>query len=133
MKSELNFHHVGTLVDDMGAAVLNYTNIFGMDSASDVIRVASQQVDVCFIKVGSSSYIELVCPYSEESKVFNMLKKRVTYYHIGYKVDNITLAVAELEAQDFKAMEFFSSEAFDGKRCIFLFSPDAHLFELIEA
>ncbi len=133
MKSELIFHHVGTLVDDMDAAVQNYANIFGKESVSGVVRVASQQVDVCFIKVGSISYIELVHPYSDESKVFNMLKKRVTYYHIGYKVENITLAVAELEAQDFKAMEYFSSEAFEGKRCIFLFSPDAHLFELIEA
>lgn len=133
MKSELSFHHVGTLVEDMDSAVQNYTNIFGKESASAVIRVASQQVDVCFIKVGSSSYIELVHPYSEESKVFSMLKKRVTYYHTGYKVEDIVRAVAELEARDFKAMEYFSSEAFEGKRCIFLFSPDAHLFELIEA
>lgn len=133
MKSDLNFHHVGTLVEDMNVAVQNYTNIFGKESASEVIRVASQQVDVCFIKVGNSSYIELVHPYSSESKVFNMLKKRVTYYHIGYKVEDIESAVAKLEAQEFKAMEYFSSEAFEGKRCIFLFSPDAHLFELIEA
>lgn len=133
MKSELEFHHVGTLVEDMELAVQNYTNIFGKESASDIIRVESQQVDVCFIKVGSSSYIELVAPYTQESKVFNMLKKRVTYYHVGYKVDNIESAVAKLETQDFKAMEYFFSEAFEGKRCIFLFSPEAHLFELIEA
>ena len=132
MKSELNFHHVGLLVDDMEVAVQNYTNIFGEESASEITRVASQHVDVCFIKVGISSYIELVRPYSDESKVFNMLKKRVTYYHIGYKVEDIVQAVAELEVQDFKVMEYFSSEAFEGKRCIFLFSPDAHLFELIE-
>ncbi len=133
MKSELIFHHVGTLVEDMEVAVQNYTNIFGKESASNIIRVESQQVDVCFIKVGSSSYIELVAPYTQESKVFNMLKKRVTYYHIGYKVEDIESAVTKLEAQEFKAMEYFSSEAFEGKRCIFLFSPDAHLFELIEA
>jgi methylmalonyl-CoA epimerase len=132
MKTKLNFHHVGTLVDDMESAVLNYKNIFGHNCASQIIRIETQKVDVCFIQIADNSFIELVQPYSEDSKVFNMLKKRVTYYHIGYKVDNITEAVAELELQDFKAMEYFSSEAFEGKRCIFLFSPDAHLFELIE-
>jgi catechol 2,3-dioxygenase-like lactoylglutathione lyase family enzyme len=132
MNSRLIFHHVGTLVDDMKESLSNYTNIFGKDSASPVYRVESQKVDVCFVKTGENSFVELVWPYSEDSKVFKLLKKRVTFYHCGYKVDDIEQAVAALEEQGFRAMEYFSSEAFEGKRCIFLFSPEAHLFELIE-
>lgn len=133
INSRLNFHHVGTLVDNIEDALGNYTSIFGKDSASAVYRIESQKVDVCFVKIGENSFVELVQPYSDESKVYNLLKKRVTYYHIGYKVDDIEQAVKELDLQGFRAMEYFFSEAFEGKRCIFLFSPEAHLFELIEA
>lgn len=133
MKALLIFHHVGTLVDDMENAVTNYKNIFGQNCASPVIYIESQKVSVCFIRIADNSFIELVQSRSEDSKVFNLLKKRVTYYHIGYKTDDIEVAVAELEEMGFRAMEYFYSEAFEGKRCIFLFSPEAHLFELIES
>lgn len=132
MNNKLIFHHVGTLVEDMESARLHYADIFGPDSISHVISVKSQKVNVCFVKVGEQSYIELVAPYSEDSVVSGMIKKRVTYYHIGYKVSDIESAVAELEAIEYRPMEYFFSEAFEGKRCIFLFSPDMHLFELIE-
>lgn len=123
MNHKLTFHLVRTLVKDMQESLLNYTAIFVMDSASAVCRLESQKVDVCFVKTGENSFVELVWPYSEDSKVFKLLKKRVTCCHCGYKVDDTEQAVAALEEQGFRAMEYFSSEAFEGKRCIFLFSP----------
>jgi hypothetical protein len=33
---------------------------------------------------------------------------------------------------NYKTLDIFDSEAFEGKRCVFLFSPEAHLIELIE-
>ena len=123
---------MGTLVDNMESAILHYSALFGESSISRVICVESQQVNVCFVRMVDESYIELVEPYSEESVVYKLLKKRVTYYHIGYKVEDIVSTVAELEEMEYRPMEYFYSEAFEGKRCIFLFSPDAHLIELIE-
>ncbi len=132
MNHPLYFHHVGTVVDNMASAIKNYSDLFGPDSISAIIKVESQKVNVCFVRMADESFIELVEPYSEESVVFKLLKKRVTYYHIGYKVDDITATATELEQMDYKPMEYFFSEAFEGKRCLFLFSPEAHLIELIE-
>ncbi|MBK6346048.1 MAG: VOC family protein [Bacteroidales bacterium] len=132
MENRLQFHHVGTLVENMADAISHYTDLFGPESVSPVIAIGSQQVNVCFVKMANESYIELVESCGEESVVSKMVKKKVTYYHIGYKVDNITSTVSELEQMDYRPMDYFHSEAFEGKRCIFLFSPDMHLIELIE-
>ncbi|MHC1775966.1 MAG: VOC family protein [Lentimicrobium sp.] len=132
MNHQLYFHHVGTIVENMASAIKSYSDLFGISNISDIIKVESQKVNVCFVRIADMSFIELVEPYSEESVVFKLLKKRVTYYHIGYKVDDIVATAAELEQLDYKPLEYFYSEAFEGKRCLFLFSPDAHLVELIE-
>jgi methylmalonyl-CoA/ethylmalonyl-CoA epimerase len=132
MENRLQFHHVGTLVDNMDDAIKHYSELFGHENISPVIVIGSQNVNVCFVKMADESFIELVESCSDESVVARLLKKRVTYYHIGYKVDNITATVSELERLDYRPMEYFYSEAFEGKRCIFLFSPDTHLIELIE-
>ncbi len=128
----LEFHHVGLVVESIETSILHYSALFGTENISNIYKIDSQMVKVCFVKVGPSSFIELVEPIGEESQVFKLLKKRVSYYHVAYKVSQITEAVARFEALDYKAMAYFNSEAFDGKRCIFLFSPEAHLIELIE-
>ncbi len=128
----LEFHHIGLLVDNIENSILHYSAMFGKENISDVIRIDTQKVNVCFVKVGPGSYIELVEPLGEESPVYKLLKKRVSYYHIGYKVNDIIGAVSKLEPLNYKPMTYFNSEAFEGKKCIFLFSPEAHLIELIE-
>ena len=128
----LNFHHVGLLVENIKSSLLHYTELFGVQNISNVYEITSQKVKICFVKVGDDIYIELVEPIGEESVVYKLLKKRISYYHVGYKVSNILVEVKKLEKLNYKAMDFFNSEAFDGKRCVFLFNPDAHLIELIE-
>jgi methylmalonyl-CoA epimerase len=128
----LTFHHIGLLVDNIGDSIQHYADLFGKENVSEIVEVATQKVKVCFVKIGEKSYIELVTPTDEDSVVSKLLKKRVSYYHIGYKVGDIAGAVEELERMHYKPLEFFESEAFDGKKCIFLISPDGHLLELIE-
>lgn len=128
----LEFHHVGLLVESIEASIGNYISLFGKENVSDIIRIDSQNVNVCFVKIANDSYIELVESLGENSQVHQLLKKRITYYHIGYKVSDIVATVSELEALNYKPMRYFNSEAFGNKRCVFLFSPEAHLIELIE-
>ena len=130
--SFLRFHHVGLLVDDIETSANHYKAIFGADNISPISFVASQKVNVCFVKNGTDSYIELVQPADDTSVVSKLLKKRLSYYHVAYKVANIYEAITKLEQLNYKAMELFNSEAFDGKLCVFLFTPEAHLIELIE-
>ena len=128
----LSFHHIGLLVKDINISIEHYSELFGTENISKLYRIDSQKVNVCFVTIGDGSFIELVEPLGELSPVYNLLKKRTSYYHMGYKVENIEASIAKLEAMNYKTMEIFDSEAFDGKRCVFLFSPEAHLIELIE-
>jgi len=129
----LQFHHVGLLVDDIEASARQYGAVFGSEQVSEPVLVSTQQVKVCLIKNGINSFLELVQPTGEDSVVSKLLKKRVSYYHVAYTVKNIPDAIAAFEKLDYRAMETFASEAFGGRLCVFLFSPEAHLIELIEA
>jgi methylmalonyl-CoA epimerase len=129
---DLTFHHVGIAVSRIDEAVASYEVLFGASSISPVYAVSSQQVNVCFVNIGNGSFIELVEPTSEESGIQRLRKKGYTYYHMAYLTANIEDTVNRLVELNYKPMEFFNSEAFNGKRCIFLFSPEAHLIELIE-
>lgn len=129
---ELRFHHIGLLVENIEKSIVNYSQLFGKSNISEVFEVHPHKVKVCFVEMATSGYIELVEPVGDDSVVSKLLKKKVSYYHIGYRVSHISSVVGRLEALNYKAMEYFSSEAFGGKKCIFLFSPEAHLIELIE-
>jgi methylmalonyl-CoA epimerase len=128
----LNFHHVGLLVENLEFSINHYSKLFGEHNISKIYKINSQKVNVCFVKLGDATFIELVEPIGEDSVVSKLLKKRISYYHVGYKVSDILAEVKKLEELNYKAMDLFNSEAFKGKRCIFLFNPDAHLIELIE-
>ena len=132
LTSMLTFHHVGLLVESMDDAVKHYSHLFGDENISGICTIESQKVKVCFVKISENSYIELVQPVNEESVVYKLLKKKINYYHMAYRVNDITGTVQKLEELNYKPLQFFNSEAFEGKRCIFLFSPDASLIELIE-
>ena len=128
----LKFHHIGLLVENLEFSMRQYSNLFGEQNISKVHEIHSQKVNVCFVKVGDDSYIELVEPLGKDSIVYKLLKKRISYYHIGYKVSNISTTIKKLEALNHKVMGEFNSEAFGGGKCVFLFTPETHLIELIE-
>ena len=130
--NKLIYHHTGIIVNNIKDSILHYSAVFGSESVSEIYTVTSQDVKVCFIKNGQESYIELVESISEDSPVNKMLKKKISYYHIAYKVDNISNSINDLENLNYKSLGVFNSEAFNGKKCGFLFNPDGHLIELIE-
>lgn len=129
---EFEFHHIGLIVQDMEEAITNYALLFGHENISAVFTLDSQKVKECFVKNGVNSYIGLVSPIVKDSVVNNFLKKGINYYHLAYKVKNINDSIKFLENLNYKALEMFSSEAFGNKLCVFLYSPDSHLIELIE-
>lgn len=128
----LTFHHVALLVENMEEALVAYADLFGQDSISEIYTVTAQKVKVCFVKNGPDTYIELVAPMGDDAPVLGLLKKKHSYYHIGYKVRGIQEAVNKLEQMNYKAMAYYNSEAFGGHTCAFLFTPGGHLIELIE-
>ena len=128
----LDFHHVGLLVNSIDESVRHYSVVFGGDAISEVYTVSSQLVRVCFVRVSPTGFIELVEPISELSKVSRLLKKGGGYYHVAYLVRDVMSTIATLEDLNYKSMEIFSSEAFNGRSCAFLYTPEGNLIELIE-
>ncbi len=128
----LTVHHIGNLVEDIDTSLETYKLIFGDNCASDKIYVSSQGVYVCFVNIGKGILMELVQPVDENSVVFKMRKKGVSYYHIAYTTNTFDKTSEFLESCNFKTMNTFYSEAFDNKRCQFMCSPEGNLIELIE-
>jgi len=131
----MKFHHVGCLVEDIQTATESYLNLLGRSvSVSKIYNIENQQVKVCFIELNQDSFIELVQPEASNASLMKMLKKRKNnFYHLAFKVENFNAKIEMLESSSYKKLSVFNSEAFNNKRCAFLFSPEFHLIEIIES
>lgn len=105
-------------------------------SASTIYNIENQQVKVCFVNLsdeGKATKIELVQPLNEASFLYKLMtKKGVNFYHLGFYTEDIDAKTEELKEQGFHLVNSFQSEAFEMRKCVFLYSPDMHLIELIE-
>ncbi len=128
----LKLNHIGCLVNNIEEATDTYKAMFGEQSIGKKIFISSEKVYICFIKIGDSAYLELIQPTDESSTVWQLKKKGITYYHIGYISDDFSNTIKSLEQLNFKQLSCFKSEAFNQKRCSFLISPEGHLMEVIE-
>lgn len=129
---QLTIHHVSLLVESMDEAIQQYTELFGKENVSEIHTVTTQKVRVCFVNTTNNTFIELVEPIGNDSPILSLLKKKHSYYHIGYKVKDIKSTVDMLEDINYKALDYYHSEAFAGNACIFMYTPGGHLIELIE-
>lgn len=130
--NSLTFNHTGLLVDSIDEALSHYSTIFGTENISQIYHISSQKVKVCFIKTGRDVYLELVEPAGTDTFLAPFIKRKASYYHVAYKVKNIHQSIEVLEKLNYKALSYFNSEAFNNNLCIFLFTPEGHLIELIE-
>lgn len=126
------FHHTGLIVKNIEKSKIHYGVMFSPNKFSKTYFISSQNVNVCFMEVGENIFVEFVEPVGDNSVIATVIKKKINYYHIGYKVSSVDKAVETLCDQNFKLLETFHSEAFNGNKCAFLYSPELHLIELIE-
>jgi hypothetical protein len=130
--SQLTAHHVGCLTENIGQSAEQYKTL-GFKNVSEVYSIADQKVKVCFIEIRDDFFLELVECSPEQKGLKKILNSGNPYYHVGYKVSDFEKAIAELQQHDYRLINRFNSEAFGGKQCAFLYSPEMHLIELIEA
>lgn len=129
----MRFHHIGCLVSNIESSARIYQALIGKVSNSPVIfHIKEQKVKVSFISLGNDSFIEFIEPLEEKSSLSKMLKKGSNFYHIAFLVPDLELKIRELQKNDYISMGVFSSEAFEGKKCVFLMNKEMHLIELIE-
>jgi hypothetical protein len=123
-------HHIGMLVDD--SSMKSYQSVFGDHCVSDKIIVLSQNVYICFVDIGKDVFLELIQPIDESSVVYKLRKKNVSYYHLGYTTEIFDLANKKLIEAGFRIINQFDSEAFEGGKCQFMYTPEGDLIELVE-
>jgi methylmalonyl-CoA/ethylmalonyl-CoA epimerase len=95
----LNLHHIGIAVDDLDAAILVYSDLFGA-TLEHRERVEDQGVEAASLRVGDSR-IELLQPLGPETPVGRFLAKRGPgMHHMAFEVEDLTAELARLKAHD---------------------------------
>lgn len=130
----MRLHHIGYIVEDIDKGISVYQPLISNESKikSEIYHIQDQKVKVCFLDIGNDIFIELVEPAEDNKPLKKMKKKGIGYYHLGFLVEDIRQKIEELEVAGYRQLNLFSSEAFQGRLCSFLLSPDLQLVELIE-
>jgi methylmalonyl-CoA/ethylmalonyl-CoA epimerase len=95
----LNLHHLGIAVDDLDAAILVYSDLFGA-TLEHRERVEDQGVEAASLRVGESR-IELLQPLGPDTPVGKFLAKRGPgMHHMAFEVEDLAAELARLKAHD---------------------------------
>jgi methylmalonyl-CoA/ethylmalonyl-CoA epimerase len=92
-------HHLGIAVEDLDAAILVYSDLFGA-TVEHRERVEDQGVEAASLRVGDSR-IELLQPLGPDTPVGRFLAKRGPgMHHVAFEVDDLTTELGRLKAHD---------------------------------
>ena len=129
---DIQFHHIGCLVENINAAIEDYKIIYPQNSASQIWEIEAQKVKVFFFPISPTSFIEFVEPLAEENPLQKLRKKGNSFYHLAFLCGEFDKALQHYETNGYRKLNEFNSEAFDGKRCAFIYNNEMHLIELVE-
>ena len=95
----LNVHHLGIAVDDLDAAILVYSDLFGA-TLEHRAHVEDQGVEAASLRVGESR-IELLQPLGPDTPVGKFLAKRGPgMHHVAFEVEDLSAELDRLKARD---------------------------------
>jgi methylmalonyl-CoA epimerase len=95
----LSLHHLGIAVDDLDAAILIYSDLFGA-TLEHREHVEDQGVEAASLRVGDSR-IELLQPLGPDTPVGKFLAKRGPgMHHMAFEVEDLPGELARLKAHD---------------------------------
>lgn len=130
---KLKMHHVGCLVENIEEAFNNYKILISDISISKIYFIEEQKVKVAFLNISDQLFLELVEVTDETTSLYKMKKKGVSFYHLAFLDSDFDNRVIYLQNNNYRLISIFNSEAFDGNKCAFFYTPDMQLIELIEA
>jgi len=129
----MELHHIGCLVENIPEAISEYKKLYSNNlESTNPIKIETQKVSVCFLKIANSVSLELVEPFPDNRTLLKLLKKGTSYYHLGYLTPNFKEESIRLISEGYKKLPDFKSEAFNFCLCAFFVNSLGHLIELIE-
>jgi methylmalonyl-CoA/ethylmalonyl-CoA epimerase len=134
MSTDLQFHHVGMLVDLIEKHSALYVERFGYELKSEIIHDPKQTAYVQFLAFpGQNVYLELVAPDAPNSFLSNALQKGGGLNHVCYSTVDIDAACERLRSQKMLLLRPpTEAVAFDQRRIAWLKGRDNLLVELVE-
>ena len=129
----LNVHHIGYLVKKINKAEEDFAKL-GFECVKPVVYDPLTDADISFWEKDGYC-VEFVSPKSENSVVFDLLKKfKNMPYHICYSSTDMTSDIEELSKKGYMVLdEPMEAVAIEGRKVCFLFSANSGMIELLEA
>lgn len=82
----MKFHHIGVCCKNIKKEIENIKKLHKVKSISEIIYDEKQEAELCILEIEDGLKIELI----SGKQVENILKKKMTYYHICYEVEDIS-------------------------------------------
>jgi len=125
----MKFHHVGIACKDILLEIESISKIHQVLEISDIVYDTKQKAKLCMIKTDEGINIELI----SGEQVENLIKKRITYYHICFETDDITAEIKRLqELGSLLVSDQKPAILFDNKKVAFV-QTSYGLIELVES
>ena len=132
----MRFHHIGYAVRSIEQYLDTFlVPMFGPAKISQPVADPVQRVKVCFVEMQGGVVIELVEPLGSDSPVNSIVdSKRGGVYHLCYEVDDIDAELKRFRAKRCLPLgKPVSAAAFNGRRIVFILTPQNDLLEFVEA
>ncbi len=132
----MRFHHIGYAVADICQYLESFlVPLFSPISVSEPVSDPIQKVTVCFAEMPGGAIIELVEPLGADSPVNSVIgSSRGGLYHLCYEVDDLDGELLRFRRKRCLPLgKPVPAAAFDGRRIVFLMTPERDLIELVES
>lgn len=128
----MHLHHIAIAVEDLDDALAFYRDALGIP-VTERREVEAEGVEIAFLPVGDSE-LELLRPLDPENSIGRFLTKRGEgIHHVCMEVEDITAAVAQMEAEGARMATEIRSHP-DGTQYAFVHPKSTHgvLMELYQ-
>jgi methylmalonyl-CoA/ethylmalonyl-CoA epimerase len=130
----MRFHHVGYAVANIQEFLETFfVPLFKPLHVTTPVPDPILKVTVCFAEMPGGTRIVLVEPLGEGSPVDSVLaSQRGGLYHLCYEVDDLDAEIARFRRSGCMPLgKPVPAAAFDGRRIVFLLTPQRDLVELL--
>lgn len=107
--------------------------LFGYERAGEAVTNTRQDVRVLFLKKAGSLPIKLIEPASDQSPLWDFVRKGGGLHHVCFKADDVTEAVTGLTAKGARLLAGPQpGEAFDNELIAFVYAGFGLNVEIID-